>query len=389
MSIEFNSFNKSEDVDLSEVQFSSLKFPIDLDDKQYYPECIKFGIYERAGLSIEKLGTAIVDAFSIPQSATISSRPKVSVRGIGPKAIGADSTNVPAKVIIEESTVVRDFIGEGVDKVRRGAKALTSTLTSENKAAKLQVQNPTARLVQSIYLQMPESLVYNEQIDWQGTDLGLVGAFKDGVLGAGLAAGAMANAGKMLGGAAGTLLSVLPGIGSTAGVLIGTLLGGESGISGGIESSFNVKANPYKEQTFQGVPFRPFEFSFNFRPRNETEVEEVDKIIRAFRAYSKPSFKQQGESGVFAYPHEFLIEFLTLNKGTYSRNKYIPQIKFCICKSVNTNWTGQGWKSFRDGAPVDITLTLSFEETEIITQGDVVKGDRTGIGDFATFGGDF
>jgi hypothetical protein len=268
--------------------------------------------------------------------------------------------------------------------LKEGEQVFNNISETRNK----QIEAPTSRLIQNIYLQMPESLVYSEQVDWQGSDLGVVGGLKDGQFNKSAAiAGLLSNAGKVLGGAAGAITSIIPGVGTTAGVLLGTLLGGETGISGGIESTFNVKANPYKEQTFQGVPFRPFEFSFNFRPRSDTEVLQMDKIINAFRAYSKPGFENQGQSGVFAYPHEFLIEFLTFEQGSYVRNPHIPQIKFCTCKSVNTNWTTQGWKSFQGGASVDTALTLSFEETEIITQEDVLG--ETKVGDFASFGGKF
>ena len=375
MTIDFKSFkgDNSTNKDTKEA----LLFPSDLETKAYYPECIKFGIYERAGASLEKFGNDI----------------KVSkdnlIKGIGEeKALKERLEKKEAEGILTDGERAElDGIGERL--LNKAKEAIASPFIKTRASTLKQIQQPGARLIQSIYLQMPESLVYSEQVDWQGTDLGLVGAFKEGQLGAGVTAGALANAGKILGGAAGALTSLLPSVGTTAGVVLGTLLGGETGISGGIESTFNVKANPYKEQTFQGVPFRPFEFSFVFRPRNETEVIAMDQIITAFRAYSKPSFKNHGQSGVFAYPHEFLIEFLTLENGSYVRNKHIPQIKFCICKSVNTNWTTQGWKSFEGGAPVDTSLTLSFEETEIITQRDVVKGETTGVGDFASFGGDF
>ena len=179
---------------------------------------------------------------------------------------------------------------------------------------------------------------------------------------------------------------MLPGLSGPASAVVGALVGGESGLAGGIESTLSMKANPFKEQTFQGVPFRPFEFQFAFRARNAEEVKEVAKIIQAFRSYSKPSFKAGG-STVFKYPHEFRIEFLRLANDNYETNLNLPQIKYCICKTVNTNYTAQGWKSFDGGAPVDINLTLSFEETEIITQEDV--DGQTSVGDFAKRGYNF
>jgi hypothetical protein len=371
---QFNSFGEVEDK-------LSLAFPSDLQTKEYYPECIKFGIYERAGLSLGELGGAIKDKFNAAQTAT-----EANVQlGLKNESLSRVSEAIATAENLEaRNAAVAELKNNSIEIEKNKAiiggniifelgKSALANATEQSKQKRESQKKPTDRLVQSIYLQMPESLVYNEQVDWQGSDLGIVGAAINGQFSAGAATGALANAGKILGGGAGVLAGLIPGIGSGAAGIVGALLGSETGLSGAIESSFNIKANPFKEQTFQGVPFRPFEFTFNFRPRNETEVEEVESIIRSFRAFSKPSFKEVGQTGTFQYPHEFQIDFLTLtNDNTYTRNQYIPKIKFCICKSVNTNWTGQGWKSFRDGAPVDIQLTLSFEETEIVTQGDVI-----------------
>ena len=42
-----------------------------------------------------------------------------------------------------------------------------------------------------------------------------------------------------------------------------------------------------------------------------------------------------------------------------------------VCKSVNTNYTTAGWRSFENGAPTSVTLQLGFEEIDIITSDDV------------------
>ena len=72
---------------------------------------------------------------------------------------------------------------------------------------------------------------------------------------------------------------------------------------------------------------------------------------------------------------------MTVDDGEYKTNKFIPQIKYCICTSVATNFTGGGsWRSFEEGAPTDVQLSLSFQETEIITQEDVFG--KTEVGRF-------
>ena len=178
----------------------------------------------------------------------------------------------------------------------------------------------------------------------------------------------------MLAGGAGAIVSKLLGGGLLGGAVLGGL-GGGAALQGAIESNLRVKSNPFKEQTFQGVGFRPFEFSFVFNARSQTEVNTIRKIINTFRKFSKPSLESP-ESAIFNYPAEFQIEFLTLKQDIWTPNKYLPKLKQCVCKSVNTNFTTAGWKSFEEGAPTTITLQIGFEETDIITNSDVkIEGD--------------
>ena len=244
---------------------------------------------------------------------------------------------------------------------------------------------------------MPASVQYNEKIDWESRDLGIVGGLLNNESGYGqLESGLLNKVGSMAGGAAGAILSKIFGTSGMAGSAIGAVMGSDSSLQSGFDSTFNIKANPFKEQTFQGVGFRPFEFSFTFRARSAAEMDAIQRIITVFRGFSKPAFKES-TVGTFEYPHEFRIEFLRYTEPanttntrlganfkdmSYQRletNSNIPEIKYCICTGVNTNYTGSGgWNSFKDGAPVDITLQLTFEETEILTQNDVFGKTQSG-----------
>ena len=227
---------------------------------------------------------------------------------------------------------------------------------------------------------MPDSVPsFNESVDWSSSDMGIIGAGisalngGDGALGKTLESGILSNAGNILGGGIGAIL----GGGSLGATVLGTILGGEGSVQTAVETLSSSKANPFKEQTFQGIGFRSFSFSFNMRARNQDEVESIREIIKAFRAYSKPSFKD-GNAGVFKYPHEFLIEFLKVQGGGYVKNEYLPELKYCVCNNVTTNYTSVNWKSFENGAPVDINLSLSFQETEIVTQEDILGDPKVG-----------
>ena len=63
-------------------------------------------------------------------------------------------------------------------------------------------------------------------------------------------------------------------------------------------------------------------------------------------------------------------------------NPYIPQIKMCVLKTINTNFAAQNaWRSLQNGAPVEISLALTFVETELVTGEDVIGA--TNVGRFA------
>jgi hypothetical protein len=363
----------------------TLIFPRDM-GKPFSPEAIKFSIYKREGASygvVKKAANAVVtDALALGEqvegsAAKVAAAAKADAGNA--KAIeGKRATAESPGVIKNEATAI---VGRGADLVNN-VKVLATTTggTIKEFVSRPKGEASIENHVQSIYLNMPNSVVFNESVEWQGTDLGVLGALKSGATATDAAeVGLLGNAGAIIGGAAGAVTSALPGISGIAGTVVGAVAG-SGGLQSSIESTFGVKANPYKEQTFQGVGFRSFDFTFALRARSQPDVNEIQKIITSFRAHSKPEFKNgAGQSGVFAYPKEFRIEFLTIDDtNSYDTNPYIPEIKYCVCTAVNTNFTQQGWKAFDGGAPIDISLQLTFQETEIITNEDVMGNTSVG-----------
>ena len=367
----------------------SLHYPTDLGVGFTHPDCVKISIGTNPGVSLGPLTTQVKGIAKAGQSSRIDAL-KVELTELKSSA----TKEIPLTTKIEELTseikklkvrfnngkgnlsiglndvtsIAEEAFSGGVGKLKEGLENLR----------KGQKQN-TFTFINSIYLPMPENLVYNEPIDWTGTDLGMMKGAADALLGKGgsdnaLAGAALGQAGNVLAGGAGAIVSKLLGGGLLGGAVLGGL-GGGAALQGAIESNLRVKSNPFKEQTFQGVGFRPFEFSFVFNARSQTEVNTIRKIINTFRKFSKPSLESP-ESAIFNYPAEFQIEFLTLKQDIWTPNKYLPKLKQCVCKSVNTNFTTAGWKSFEEGAPTTITLQIGFEETDIITNSDVkIEGD--------------
>jgi len=377
-----NDKSDSQGIHKSGKDFQSLVFPQDLDGANYYPDVIKFGIYHKQGASYDKVknrtkaGLAKVtakfneglelskqrDIAANEQSATEDKNKAIEFINAAEKKKEDEDDSKSGPVVAEELKGVFDTVGAEAGKLTPDKQVITH--------------------MQSIFLNMPASLALDESITWEGTDLGAAGAMKSGAgAGGAIESGLLSNMGTILGGAA-------TAVAGPAGAVLGAITAGDT-LQAGFESSFRIKANPFKEQTFQGIPFRSFSFEFSLRARTQSEIKTIQSIVQSFRAFSKPSF-QDNSAVAFNYPHEFRIEFLTKdvdNNNNYITNEYLPEIKYCVCTKVGSNFGGDTWRTFKRGAPTEIQLSLEFQETELITQEDVFG--KTQVGFFKGYKGKF
>lgn len=129
--------------------------------------------------------------------------------------------------------------------------------------------------------------------------------------------------------------------------------------------------NPRKEVMFQDFSFRSFSFSYNFAPRNASETGMVKSIIEKFRYYSLPEISTN--KMFFTFPGLFTIHFM---KGS-AQNGFIPKIGQCVLKRVSVNYSpgGTGWATLPNGSPVQIRLTLDFQEIELVDRNKVSNSD--------------
>ena len=150
----------------------------------------------------------------------------------------------------------------------------------------------------------------------------------------------------------------------------------------------NLKAgrasNPLQEQMLDGIPFRSWDFTFDFWPKSQDEARLVNGIIYAFRtsmlpdAYSE-SFDVVGKdagmkevlkdsdlnASYFNYPNVFDISF----EGPIGNkiDGFLP----AVCTNAQVDYTGgQKFSTFADGQPVHIQLTLNFLEIKTLTLGN-------------------
>ena len=153
-----------------------------------------------------------------------------------------------------------------------------------------------------------------------------------------------------------------------------SLLPGFEQAEAAYDKAFGQAVNPQKEVVFQSVPFRNFEFPFEFAPKNPKEKDSMHKIINMFKFHMMPEY--QGTSkGYFNTPSEFQITYMYRE----DRNTYLPRVSRCVLENLDVDYAPEGViSSFipdeGGAAPTLSTMKLSFTETEIMTKERISDG---------------
>jgi hypothetical protein len=156
-----------------------------------------------------------------------------------------------------------------------------------------------------------------------------------------------------------------------------------SGISKvpGIEGAQEVYAmqtgaivTPRTEMFFKGIGRRSFSFTFTFIPKDSNETQIVHKIIKEFKVGMSPTFKNVGSVRDMTIPDVFSIQYMHIN----SQNQYINKIGKCYLKTMDVSYGGEKFVTYnadKEGAPPQkTTITLSFQELEIMDRANVEDG---------------
>jgi hypothetical protein len=387
--------------DIEPLKFDPLIYPIDAKQDLFYPDCICFTIQKRTGVSITDVtevaggvARAFVEDWKVIGKDNPLLQKKIEAAMNAESVTKADATRmkeIATRVTKEYEAGGGKLSTDVFDLLKR---SFVSLGTGMRKRKELSVGRESRNILGSIYLNMPNGIQFNDKANWSGTELGVVGKVVQSVVGggtpdAGTAAGvALGGAGALAGSAIGGLPALVSKLGISGG-MFGMAIGAMAAagpIQKGIESALGISQNPYMEMMFTGVGFRSFQFEFIMRPKSTPEVTAVAEILKMFRTFSRPTYTQ-GDLGksFMDYPMEFGIEFLTagansitgmpgdpIYQTSFRRNKNVPQLKNCVCDNVSSNYTPQSvWAAHQGGVPVAVTLSLSFQETELVMAEDV------------------
>ena len=269
--------------DQNEYDENSIHYPDDLATGYTHPDCVKFTIMTNPGLSLKPIAELTKKKVKSAKNRIIKSK--------------RESLNNKAEALREERKALNIQSSEGKTqpnlqrfeqinarlkniRTESGERITPTALEITGELASNVIENPGETIdelgsafyqgnkknvftsLKSIFLPMPENLVYNEQVDWQGTDLGMMKGAADAFLGKGgsdnaLGGAALGQAGNVLAGGAGAIVSKLLGGGLLGGAVLGGL-GGGAALQGAIESNLRVKSNPFHSNILS----HPFSTSF-------------------------------------------------------------------------------------------------------------------------------
>lgn len=233
----------------------------------------------------------------------------------------------------------------------------------------------TTRITDSIAIYLPPNVKDATSVGYNNAEMGVIGAAAAGAAGVidALKRGDLSGLASTLGTAAKDLLATAGlGLGSE---FIGTIAGVDpEGLKGFAKKAFGQASNPYMEVLFEGVEMRTFTYNFTFSPRNADETEDVKKIIEMFRFHMMPELNG-GSSAFMTLPSTFDIHYMyQVSPGVAEENNYYTKIATCVLKGCDVDYTPNGVKSFASGAPTQIAMSLSFQETEMLTKQHVNRG---------------
>jgi len=224
-----------------------------------------------------------------------------------------------------------------------------------------------------IFFPCPANIAFNDSATYNTVDLGVIGgglsqAIQDG----GFSPSKIAESIKgQIGGATDSFKR-----GEIANAVAQKLILPDS-----LKAASNLKSrtllNPNTNTTFSGNAIRSFTFGFKLIARSPEESEIVRKIHSKFRAFAYADSRSDAQSILLAFPPTWTIRFLD---GNGNENRFIPKIYSCYLVSVESSINSTTNMFHADGAPLEVDISVSYQETRVLTRTDIDDLEADTIG---------
>ena len=305
---------------------------------------------------------------------------KADIEAAGGKKIFSEFTQSYKTVPIWDEIDQQYLIGSSAELERYLSEASDRSATSSAFNQGMKKTNSvrrkeTTRLAGGISLYMPPTISTTSTAQYTDSEIGvgaaLAGAFIDEFKSSGAS------------GIGNNITSRLNSLGPEAKEGIQNLALKSMGVVPGMQGADVVRdlqrgfiKAPRMELAFKGIGKRSFSYEFKMIPKSREEADTVRDIVKTFRANMLPEFLKGTDRSArfFKMPNTFDISYM-YNGG---QNQYLHEISTCVCKSVAVTYGGDRYKTFdanETGAPpVETSISLQFEELEIITKERVMEG---------------
>jgi hypothetical protein len=214
-----------------------------------------------------------------------------------------------------------------------------------------------------------------------------------------VASGQYASAGKDVVKSAGA--AVVKGVGSAVGA-------GVNAAAAGLKELAFVQSGKIvtdkMELVFEGVERRSFTFEFTFIPKSPEEANQVFMIVNAFKIAMLPKYTDsfgaafsalgiggttpgagaggtgdEGRDRTLTIPTTMDIKYyMQQRNGTAKENGYLNKISTCYLKDLDIKYGGDRYtayeEDFRGASPQSTSITMLFNEIEIITKEAALQG---------------
>ena len=129
------------------------------------------------------------------------------------------------------------------------------------------------------------------------------------------------------------------------------------------------------ELLFSGPSLRTFNYNFRFTPRDESEANEIRKIVKFFK--KSIAAKRSKKKMFLESPHVFKLKYIFKNGG---QHPFLNKIKTCACTNFTVQYAPDGsYMTYDDGSMTSYTVSLSFGELNPIYAEDI-KEDESHMG---------
>ena len=150
--------------------------------------------------------------------------------------------------------------------------------------------------------------------------------------------------------------------GAAGGAAVGNALGG---VAQGAIAGAGLAVNPHLAVLFTGPRFRVHQFNYKITPKSAGESTALTETIKQFKLAMAPAIDSLA---FFDYPNEFYIRFP-------ANSQHLFKIGASVLTDFTVNYTPDGGSYFHDnGAPVSVSMTLSFTEIDVITKAKIEEG---------------